>query len=553
MDDQYTFENKTYRDTYRHTTSHILAQAMKRLYPEVKLAIGPAIEDGFYYDFDSPQPFTPEVLEKLEAEMRKICKEKLRLERFELPRAEALKFMEERDEPYKVELINDLPEDAVISFYRQGEFVDLCAGPHLDSTGRVKGNAIKLTSVTGAYWRGDSNRKMLQRIYGTCFPKKEELDAYLARKKKILAAVIEEYIRTAEPVGSKAIAASADLGCSSATIRNELAELVAMGYLEQPHTSAGRVPTPLGYRMYVNELMEHKDLTAEETQAITQSLTGRHQRGELMTDASRLASQLTNYPAVTLTTSAGVTIRRFDLIYLDANSFIIVLLLSDDTVKNKLVHLPVSAEQSMIQKLATVFNAHFTGIHESDITPVLIRSAERAAQDNLGITAVIAAFAIEVLTGAGAAQTYLVGESQLLHQPEFRDPDKAHRLMSYLSDGSNLLDIPMEQLGGDNEVRVLIGPENVAEELRDSSVVLATYDAGENMRGLIGVVGPTRMDYSKVAAKLSFIAAGLSKLLGGGTLPPPGLDNKLIIKGDDTDEHENERPEADGAGNGSGC
>ena len=137
---------------------------------------------------------------------------------------------------------------------------------------------------------------------------------------------------------------------------------------------------------------------------------------------------------------------------------------------------------------------------------------------------------IDSRTGAGAAQTYLVGESQLLHQPEFRDPDKAHRLMSYLSDGSNLLEIPMEQLGGENEVRVLIGPENVAEELRDSSVVLATYDAGENMRGLIGVVGPTRMDYSKVAAKLSFIAAGLSKLLGGGPLPPPGLDNMRVIK-----------------------
>ena len=181
MDEQYTFENKVYKDTYRHTTSHILAQAMKRLYPEVKLAIGPAIEDGFYYDFDSPEPFTPEILEKLEAEMRKICKEKLRLERFELPRDEAIKFMEEREEPYKVELINDLPEDAIISFYRQGDFVDLCAGPHLDSTGRVKGNAIKLTSVTGAYWRGDSSRKMLQRIYGTCFPKKDELDAYLAR------------------------------------------------------------------------------------------------------------------------------------------------------------------------------------------------------------------------------------------------------------------------------------------------------------------------------------------------------------------------------------
>ena len=180
-ENKYTFENSEFKDTYRHTTSHILAQAVKRLYPEVKLAIGPAIENGFYYDFDAPFAITPEILEKIEAEMRKICKEKIKLERFELPREEAIKFMEERDEPYKVELINDLPEDAVISFYKQGDFTDLCAGPHLDSTGRVKGNAIKLTSCTGAYWRGDSNRKMLQRIYGTCFMKKDELDAYLAR------------------------------------------------------------------------------------------------------------------------------------------------------------------------------------------------------------------------------------------------------------------------------------------------------------------------------------------------------------------------------------
>lgn len=179
-DNQYTFENPEYRDTYRHTVSHILAQAVKRLYPEVKLAIGPAIETGFYYDFDAPFSFTREHLDALEAEMKKICKEKLPLERFELPRAEARKLMEEKEEPYKVELIDDLPEDAVISFYKQGEFTDLCAGPHLDSTGRVKGNAIKLTSATGAYWRGDSNRKMLQRIYGTAFPKKDELDAYLA-------------------------------------------------------------------------------------------------------------------------------------------------------------------------------------------------------------------------------------------------------------------------------------------------------------------------------------------------------------------------------------
>ncbi len=178
---QYTFENEEYRKTYWHTCAHVLAQAMKRLHPEVKLAIGPAIDNGFYYDFDTPEPFSEKELEELEAEMRKICKEKLKLERFELPREEAIRFMEEKGEPYKVELINDLPEDAVISFYKQGEFVDLCAGPHVDSTGRIKGNAIKLTACNAAYWRGDSNRQTLQRVYGVAFPKKEELDAYLER------------------------------------------------------------------------------------------------------------------------------------------------------------------------------------------------------------------------------------------------------------------------------------------------------------------------------------------------------------------------------------
>ena len=180
-ENKYTFENEEYRRTYWHTCSHVLAQAVKRLHPEVKLAIGPSIENGFYYDMDAPFTFTPEDLAEIEAEMRKICKEKLKLERFELPREEALKYMEEREEPYKVELINDLPADAHISFYKQGEFVDLCAGPHLDSTGRIKGNAIKLTACNAAYWRGDSNRETLQRIYGVAFPKKEELDAYLER------------------------------------------------------------------------------------------------------------------------------------------------------------------------------------------------------------------------------------------------------------------------------------------------------------------------------------------------------------------------------------
>ena len=180
-ENQYSFENPEYRKTYWHTCSHVLAQAVKRLWPEVKLAIGPSIETGFYYDLLAPFAFTPEHLEQIEAEMRKICKEKLKLERFELPREEAIKFMEEKDEPFKVELINDLPADAHISFYKQGEFTDLCAGPHLDSTGRIKGNAIKLTACNAAYWCGDSKRETLQRIYGVAFPKKDELDEYLAK------------------------------------------------------------------------------------------------------------------------------------------------------------------------------------------------------------------------------------------------------------------------------------------------------------------------------------------------------------------------------------
>ena len=181
MENEFTFENPEYRKTYWHTCSHIMAQAVKRLWPEVQLAIGPAIDEGWYYDFDAPFTFTPEHLAKIEAEMKKICKERLPVVRSEKPRAEAIAYMQERNEPYKVELINDLPEDAAISFYTQGDFTDLCAGPHLDHTGRVKHNGFKLLNSCGAYWRGDSNRKMLQRIYGIAFQSKEELETYLQR------------------------------------------------------------------------------------------------------------------------------------------------------------------------------------------------------------------------------------------------------------------------------------------------------------------------------------------------------------------------------------
>ena len=357
------------------------------------------------------------------------------------------------------------------------------------------------------------------------------------RKKKILAAVVDEYIRTAEPVGSKAIAQNAGLGCSSATIRNELAELVSMGYLEQPHTSAGRVPTPMGYRMYVNELMEKQKLSLEETEEMNSRLNSKLQELDVTIDAvSRLASQLTDYPALALTTHSTVTIKRFDIIYVDANTFIIVVMLSNNSVKNKLVHLPVSVTESMMRKLSSLFNASFTNVSEWQITPLMISAAERAADDTMGITSVIAAFAIEVLSEADKPAAFISGENRLLNQPEFRDPDKAHALMNYLSGGGDVLP-PDEVIDGGDGVRVLIGPENVAEELKGSSVVMASYDAGDNTRGLIGIVGPTRMDYSAVAAKLSALAAGLSRRLGGGEAPPEGLHNKLIIKGDEPNEH----------------
>lgn len=174
----YTFDDPEGAHVFRHSAAHILAQAVKRLYPSAKLTIGPALDDSFYYDFDSEITFSPEILKNIESEMKKIVKENLKIERFELSREEAIKLMEEREEPYKVQLINELPSDAVISFYRQGEYIDLCAGPHLFSTGAVK--AVKLTQCTGAYWKGDQNNKMLQRVYGLAFPAKDQLNAHVA-------------------------------------------------------------------------------------------------------------------------------------------------------------------------------------------------------------------------------------------------------------------------------------------------------------------------------------------------------------------------------------
>lgn len=306
-----------------------------------------------------------------------------------------------------------------------------------------------------------------------------------------------------------------------------------MGYLEQPHTSAGRVPSPLGYRLYVNELMERQRLSMEEAEEINRSLQLKmEQLDKLMTDVGSIASSFTQYPALALAAPVQVTASRFDLIYVDANTFIIVVMLDNKSVRNKLINMPFSMDQGQIVRLSSVFNASFTGIAFGEIDASLIDSAEKACGDTMGLVSVVAAFTIEALKEATRGSAAVSGASQLLRQPEFRDPDKAHELMSFLSDGSRLLGLPAGQ--GDGDIEVIIGPENVAEELKDSSVVIARYDAGDNMHGIIGVVGPTRMDYSSVAAKLSYIAAGLSRILGTSEAPP-GFE-KLQIKGDNSNE-----------------
>ena len=348
------------------------------------------------------------------------------------------------------------------------------------------------------------------------------------RKKKILRAVVESYVQTAEPVGSKAILELADLNVSSATIRNELADLTEQGYLEQPHTSAGRIPSPKGYRLYVNELMEEQRLSLEETRQINEALHLKMKELDKVIDqAGRMVSQLTNYPAFALAGGARrTTIRRFDLIMVDVNSFIVVVMTDNNVVKNKLIHLPTEMSEPQLQLLTTLLNTSFVGKTLEELTPELMRVAEHAAGSSYGLISLVVSFAMDVLDDMENSPVYTAGTSHILNLPEYQDVGKAKKLMNYLSEEQSLAhSLALPNMGGDN-TRILIGPENVADELKDTSVVLASYDIGDGLRGVIGVVGPTRMDYAKVAAKLSYVADGLSKLFGQTELPPAKPDKE---------------------------
>ena len=336
------------------------------------------------------------------------------------------------------------------------------------------------------------------------------------RKKKILKVVIEDYIRTAEPVGSKAIATEMGGRVSSATIRNELADLVELGYLEQPHTSAGRVPSPKGYRLYVNELMEQQRLSLAETEKINQSLQMKMEElDHILSQAGRAVSSFVNYPAyMSVTGCKTLTAKRFELLPVDERSCIVVMMMSDDRVKSQLLRLQLKVDLDQLPTLVNLLNGHFTGVSPAEMNQRLMNVAEQIPPQLFLLLSQTISYAADSLEEAGQREIVTAGTKELLKLPEFRDADKAHQLMSFMTDSKENLPLP-----DDGPMKILIGPENVSDALKNTSVVVASYDIGEDMRGLIGVVGPTRMDYASVAARLSGFADGLTRLFGKQELP----------------------------------
>lgn len=337
------------------------------------------------------------------------------------------------------------------------------------------------------------------------------------RKKQILKIVVESYIATAEPLGSKAIAQAMPGKISSATVRNELADLSEMGYLEQPHTSAGRIPSSAGYRLYVNELMEQRSLSAEEQEKITASLKGELKRSEqVIAKAGQMVQRFVDYPTYTVTDRrSALTVRRFELIAVDESSLIAVVMLSDSRVKSQLLRLQLAVESEKLPDMSHLLNTHFTGIDAEKMNAKLMGLSEQVSPEWFLLLNRVVEYAGGLLQDEQETKVFTSGASQLLKFPEFRDIDKAQGLMSFMVDNKENLPVPT----GDAQMQILIGPENVSDALKESSVVMASYDIGDGMRGLIGVVGPTRMDYATVAARLSYFAESLTRMFGKREYP----------------------------------
>ena len=334
------------------------------------------------------------------------------------------------------------------------------------------------------------------------------------RKQKILKAIVDLYIRSAEPVGSKTIAALPDMDFSSATIRNEMAELTSMGFLEQPHTSAGRIPSPAGYRFYIDRLMQDYRLSVAETQSINQAMEMRMQEFDrTMSKVGKLVSQLTNLPAYAMTShTESVKLRRFEILPADRGSFILVVMASDETVKNKLIKLPLNVTETDLKLLSAVLNASLTEITAEQFTPELIDRVSRSAGAAASLVPIIVDFAVHVMEDCHREQVYLTGQNRLLGQPEYQDLSRAQEILSAL-DEETISHLPAK-LNSDNPLQILVGPENVAQELKNTSVIMTRFDIGDGMQGMIGVVGPQRMDYAQIAARLSYFAEGLGRMFG---------------------------------------
>ena len=339
------------------------------------------------------------------------------------------------------------------------------------------------------------------------------------RKQKILKAIVDLYIRSAEPVGSKTIAALPDMDFSSATIRNEMAELTSMGFLEQPHTSAGRIPSPAGYRFYIDRLMQDYRLSVDETQSINQAMELRMQEFDrTMSKVGKLVSQLTNLPAYAMTShTESVKLRRFEILPADRGSFILVVMASDETVKNKLIKLPLNVTETDLKLLSAVLNASLTEITAEQFTPELIDRVSRSAGAAASLVPIIVDFAVHVMEDCHREQVYLTGQNRLLGQPEYQDLSRAQEILSAL-DEETISHLPAK-LNSDNPLQILVGPENVAQELKNTSVIMTRFDIGDGMQGMIGVVGPQRMDYAQIAARLSYFAEGLGRMFGKPELP----------------------------------
>ena len=346
------------------------------------------------------------------------------------------------------------------------------------------------------------------------------------RKKRILRAIIESYIATAEPVGSKAVAQLADLDVSSATIRNEMADLTEMGLLEQPHTSAGRIPSATGYRLYVNELMGEHQLTMQETQRINDALEMKMEELDRVIDrAGTMLSKMSDYPVFSMTEVKDiVTVRRYDLLMVEEDAFIAVVMTDTSVVKNKIIRIPDGLSDPQLQMLSTVLNSSFTGLSREQMTQALEKMTDHSTPGAFRLISAVVEFALEVLGDLRRQTVHTAGITQLLEHPEYKSLDKAKPLMKYLSNEDEASNLPVSFAGGQN-MNILIGPENVNEAFRDTSVVMASYDIGDNMRGVIGVVGPTRMDYAKVTARLSYFADSLTRMFGKGELPPANQDD----------------------------